>query len=93
MATDSTVSTWSDRIPAAIKEAEGWFQDTGDDKLAALWRYESDGSDHILTAGELALAKDACETWELETMKLYGGIAQQPPSALIAFCEKVEKLT
>ena len=76
---------WSVRIPAAIKKAEGLI---GPDD----W-YANDASTVVVTAGELALAKDACETWELETMKLYGGIAQEPPPELIAFTEKIEKLT
>ena len=86
---------WSERIPAAVKHAEELTQDGDYNVEAELTSYIAEPEERLvaLTAGELALAKDACETWELETMKLYGGIAQQPPPALITFTEKVEALT
>ena len=69
---------WSVRIPAAIKKAEELI---GPDD----W-YANDASTIVITATEVALAD---ELWGFAN----DGPCPPWPDALIAFCEKVEKLT
>ena len=81
--------SWSARIPAAIKKAEGWLLNG---TLWAMWYSGKSGSTEptdIITAGELALAKALWEDWDAFG-KLHVAI---PQPALIAFTEKAEKLT
>ena len=87
------MTDYSERIPAAIAKmrASGLPEGT----KWAKW-YGKDGGDKhesaIVTREEVALADWAWETMLFEQMKLYGGILQPPPPALIAFTEKIERL-
>ena len=76
------------RIPAAIKKAEA---DVAYHKWA-MW-YRKKGSTEptdIITATEVAVAKALWKTYR--TLNTESG-EEHWPTPLIAFCEKVEKLT
>ena len=91
------IPSWATRIPAAIKraevKAEAWRQ-----LVLVLADKNTDLHPHtahallkdFITPVEAALAEALWEQHEFEAIKLYGGIAQPPPPALIAFTEKVE---
>ncbi len=75
---------YSERIPAALAKGEAFLG-----KRRVRW---IPVANDYLTVGELALADWAWETMCFEQMKLYGGLMQALPAALIAFCEKMEAL-
>ena len=82
---------WSARIPAASKKAEAGLRGEG-----MRWRYSGGGEpiepmEPSWTAGELALAKALWawfHQWQHDTHE-----EAEYPRALIAFTEKVERLT
>ena len=83
---------WSTRIPAALKNAEAGLRGEG-----MRWRYSGGGEpiepmEPSWTAIELALAKALWDTWRDEH-EGHGHLIGTPPHALIAFCEKAERLT
>ena len=85
----TSLPPWSTRIPAAIKEAEGDLRD-----LDCVHYNPGSPNAHIITAGELALAKEFYE-FSAATQMLVNAIQEEPPdviwpAALCRFTEKVE---
>ena len=75
---------YSRRIPAAIKHAKAKLNG------APLYIFTEELS---ITAGELALAEALWEKCDSDNYNDPQAHDWTPPPALIAFCEKVEKLT
>ena len=85
---------WSVRISAAINNAEELWNKRG---RHALQGALTDGTSIVITAGELALAKEFYE-FSAATQVLVNAVEEEPPdviwpAALCRFTEKVEKLT
>ena len=82
---------WSIRIPAAIKKAEGLTVHGDYNVEAALTSYFAEPEERLvaLTTGELALAE---ALWAIHAEQ---GVHEKCYfcNPLIAFCEKMEKLT
>ena len=81
---------WSERIPAAIADGERLVERGGDWVETERKTLESM---YILTAGEVALAKLGWEMWVEYCESLENEEpGDEPPPALIAFTEKIEKV-
>ena len=82
---------WPTRIPAAIADGEKLL----DDAEYVLMPPHMWGNDTnitlVLTAGEVAMADWAWETFY--NSPEYNGERTPPPPVLIAFCEKIEKVS
>ena len=87
------LAPWSERIPAAIEKAE----ENAAEYIASHPNYEAGDpiitTKALFTAGELALAEALWEKCDSDNYNDPQAHDWTPPSALIAFCEKVEKLT
>ena len=85
---DTTLPPWSVRIPAAIKKAEEHL-DAGE--------HVSNGCKLSITTGEVALAEALWMLWGawVDDTSFHPATTARPapPPALVAFAEKVEKLT
>ncbi len=87
-------TSWATRIPAAIAKGKwhlGPIWAPGDDGAAIDSLFFKDGQ--ALTAGEVALAEALWELHKFAEMKLYGGSGPATPPALIAFTERIERLS
>lgn len=79
------MADYATRIPQAIEKAKGLVALGVDGKV---W-FSPDALEQTLTATEVALAKALWGYfWRTEEVGI-----ENPPAALIAFCEKVEGLT
>lgn len=85
-----TNKPYSERIPAAIAKGEGWFKQPGIIDVAVLVN-EKGGAVYV-TAGEVALAKALWETHR-KFCDEYNWDYEEPPPALIVYCEKIERLS
>ena len=80
---DTALPSWSVRIPAAIKNAEAWLAETPERDYRFLLKPRT-----VITAGEVAAIKELWDYWWDSDRD-----SDVPTPALIAFTEKVEKLT
>lgn len=84
-------TNWSERIPAAI--AKGEELTAGQDFAHRhIW---AERKDVYFTAGEVALARAlwrSMDSQKIATIESEGYV-WEPPTALIAYCEKVERLS
>ncbi|MCH7589857.1 hypothetical protein IIB34_02330 [PVC group bacterium] len=85
---------WSTRIPAAIEKAEAGLRGEG-----MRWRYSGGGTpiepmEPSWTAGEVVTIKALWDLWQdTEHFEEWAGSSEESLKVLIAFCEKVERLT
>ena len=80
---------WSERIPAAITKAEEHIR-TRHREVFLTSQQLNKVDEEFITAGEVALAEALWKVWVDVGLSKTPDV---PPPELIAFCEKVEKLT
>ncbi len=86
------MTDYSERIPAAIARGKELLHPTCPIPGCKGKSYVSKGG-HVLTAGEVALAARMAELYELGVVYEVTADGNVPDRALVAFVEKIERLS